>query len=285
LVFPRERIPLHAMVSSAGHEQRATADYDWHGLRRGEQPMALFQYTLRGAGKLRVGEREWTVRAGDAMLLHFPADNRYWWSPEIAAAETRAAKVTTAWEFFYVCLHGREALRLWREVEARLGPLVALAQDAAPVECAARIVREALRGELSSAAVASAHAYELAARLLAVRPAAATTVSSPHRAGLARARALVERELAAPLGVAELARAAGLSRFHFSRVFAADTGQTPAAWLATRRVQAAAQLLREGALPLKDIAARCGFADVHTFGKVFRRHTGQPPAQYRRSGG
>ncbi|MBC8039578.1 MAG: helix-turn-helix transcriptional regulator, partial [Opitutaceae bacterium] len=139
-------------------------------------------------------------------------------------------------------------------------------------------------GLIDSAPVASALAYELVALLLAER-AAPDPAAAPQARALARARSLVERDLSASLGVADLALAAGLSRFHFSRLFTAETGQTPAAWLATRRVQAAAQLLRNGDLPLKDIAARCGFADVHTFGKVFRRHTGRTPARFRRSGG
>lgn len=274
ILFAREGIELHAMLSSAGHELRASPDYDWHGLRRGEQAMVLFQYTLRGSGRLRVGEREWTVRPGEAMLLHFPADNRYW-LPDDAEEP---------WEFLYVCMHGREILRLWREVEKRLGPLRALAPDSPSVTCAARIVLAAHNDEITSAPVASALAYELATLLLA-EPAATQTATAPHTAAIARARDFAEQNLAAPLGVADLARAAGLSRFHFSRLFAAATGQAPAAWLTTRRVQAAAQHLREGRLPLKEIAARCGFADVHTFGKVFRRHAGETPARYRRNGG
>ncbi len=275
LVFPRDLLPLRASLGSVGRERRDSPEYDWHGLRRGDQEMALFQYTLRGTGRLRVGAHERTVTPGDAMLLHFPADNRYWFPAESSGA----------WEFLYVCLHGRDLLRLWREVESRLGPLAQLAPDSAPVACAVRIIAAGLREEIATPAESAALALELVARLLAVRPPAGSAALAPQAAALARARAYAEQDLAAPIGVAELARAAGLSRFYFSRLFTEETGQTPAAWLATRRVQSAAQLLRERVLPIKEIAARCGFTDVQTFGKVFRRHTGTTPGRYRRGGG
>ncbi len=262
---------LPALVDSVGHERRTTADYDFHGLKRGGRELALFQYTIRGAGRLRSGGREWTVRPGEALLLHWPHDHRYWLP---AGGE---------WEFIHLCLRGPELLRLWREVEARHGLCAALEPDSPPVRIAAAAVRSGLAGEFTSAYAASARAYELVMALLAARPKAAGG-ATPHTAALARARAHAERDLSAPLGVTDLARAAGLSRFHFSRLFAAETGQAPAAWLATRRVQAAAQWLRGSELPLKEIAQRCGFRDVHAFGRVFRRHTGLPPARYRRSG-
>lgn len=151
--------------------------------------------------------------------------------------------------------------------------------------CLERIVRAALRGEILTASAASALAYELAVHLLGERPAGDHRMAATHATALQRAREFAEKDLAAPLGVEDLARAAGLSRFHFSRLFAAETGQTPAAWLAARRVQMAAQWLRSGEMPIKEIARRCGFADVQPFGKVFRRLIGQPPASYRRHGG
>ncbi len=275
LVFPRHGLPLPAGISSAGHERRDSADYDWHGLKRGDAGVVLFQYTLRGSGRLRVASREWTVRRGEAMLLHFPADNRYWLPTD--AGEP--------WEFIYLCMHGRELLRIWREAESRLGPLVPLAADSPAVRCASRIVRAACRDEISSAAQSAALALELAAHLLAERPPASTGFLAPHAEAVARARSFADHHLPDRIGVEELARAAGLSRYHFSRLFAAEVGQSPAAWLATRRVQAAAQLLLASTLSIKEIAARCGFGDIHTFGKAFHRHTGTPPGRYRRSGG
>ena len=273
VVFPPGPLTAAARLGAVGHERRAEPGYDWHGLKRADGEFVLFQYTLRGAGRLRVGTEEREVRAGEAMLLRVPSDHRYW------------LPAGGSWEFIFVCLHGAEVLRLWAEAGRELGSLVPLAAGGAAVECAARIVTETRRGGVTSAAASAARAFELTACLLAEGAERPRIEASRRARALARAREHARKNLATPLGVAELARAAGMSRFHFSRSFAAETGRTPAAWLASLRVEAAAQWLVQGELPLKEIAARCGFADAQTFGKVFRRHTGRPPGAFRRGGG
>jgi AraC-like DNA-binding protein len=271
LLFPERALPLRAMLGSIGHAREATPGYDWHGLRRGRAEFALLQYTLAGRGRLRVQAREFDVGPGHAMLLHFPDDNRYW-LPEDSGG----------WEFFYVCLHGREILRLWQSIETRLGPLANLAPDSPAVACAARIVGRALRREVTDAFTASGLAYELVMALAA--EARHTHPAQILRPGLDKARRFAASHLARPLTVDDLAHEAGLSRYHFSRLFAQHTGLAPAAWLIEQRVKEAARLLRSTKLPLKHIATQCGFPNANYLGRVFRRHTGVPPAAYRRSG-
>ncbi|HEX3930051.1 MAG TPA: AraC family transcriptional regulator [Nocardioides sp.] len=61
---------------------------------------------------------------------------------------------------------------------------------------------------------------------------------------LRRARDHADRHYAEPLDLAALARVAGLSEFHFHRLFAATYGRTPAAYLSERRIERAQDLLR-----------------------------------------
>ncbi len=80
--------------------------------------------------------------------------------------------------------------------------------------------------------------------------------------------------------VADLAGRAGISPRHFARLFREEIGVTPSAWVERVRVEAARQLLEEG-LPPKLAGARCGFGDVETFRRAFRRRFGVSPAAYR----
>lgn len=262
---------LHAMLGSVGHARETSPRYDWDGLRRGRQEFALFQYTISGEGRLRVGGETRAVTPGSAMLLHFPADNRYW----LPAAGGH-------WRFIYLCLHGREVSRLWPQVEKGHGTLAELPADSEPVTLAAEIVRRVLRGEVATAFEGSALAYEWLMRMLAAAP--AREREHPHAEALERARRHAEAHFAEPLGVDDLAKIAGFSRFHFTRLFTAHTGSSPTAWLVDLRVKEAARLLRESRLSLKEIATRCGFSDAGFFGKTFAQRTGQPPGEYRRSG-
>ncbi len=259
------------MLGSLGHARETSARYDWDGLKRGRHEFVLFQYTISGCGRLRVGEVEHEVGSGTAMLLHFPAENRYW----LPASSAH-------WEFIYLCLHGREVMRLWSKLEKGHGPLATLAADSAPVKQAADIIRTALRGELGSPFAASALAYRWLMLMLDAAP--RKERASPHAPALERVRRYAEERFVEPLGVDDLAKVAGFSRFHFTRLFTAHVGSSPTAWLVELRVKEAARLLRETRLPLKEIAVRSGFKDSGYLGKVFLARTGQPPGSYRRSG-
>jgi AraC-like DNA-binding protein len=271
LFFSEKTVPLRAMLGTVGCSQETGPAYSWHGLKRGRAEFSLLQYTFSGRGRLRTGTVERDVLPGTAMLLHFPDDNHYWLPADSAG-----------WAFLFVCLHGREVARLWRSIETRLGPLPVLPPDARPVQITARIVRAALAGKIDSAYTASALAYELVMSLAA--EARAPQAGDHNQPAIERARLFADKHLHQPLTVDDLARQAGLSRYHFTRLFAAQTGLPPAAWIVGQRVREAAHLLRGTTLPLKDIAARCGFPNASYLGRVFRRHSGMPPASYRRSG-
>jgi AraC-like DNA-binding protein len=83
------------------------------------------------------------------------------------------------------------------------------------------------------------------------------------------------------IGVADLARAAGISPARFSERFKRETGITPADFLRRRRCERARDLLRTSQLPVTDLAFRLGFRSSQHFARVFRKYTGQSPREYR----
>jgi AraC-like DNA-binding protein len=108
-----------------------------------------------------------------------------------------------------------------------------------------------------------------------------------HRGGLARwqiARAteLMSGSPADAPGLSRLAEECGLSTRHFARAFRQSTGLPPHRWLLRHRVQRAKAMLRSQALPLADVALRCGFADQSHFTRVFGREVGMSPGRWRR---
>ena len=85
--------------------------------------------------------------------------------------------------------------------------------------------------------------------------------------------------------VAELARRMDVSPRHFARMFRTEVGMTPAAWVEVARVEAARRMLEDGHDTPKQVAARCGFADVDVLRRAFQRRVGVTPADYRRRHG
>jgi transcriptional regulator GlxA family with amidase domain len=100
-------------------------------------------------------------------------------------------------------------------------------------------------------------------------------------AHLRRARDLMDREYARPLDVTELARAALMSTGHFSRKFRAAYGETPYAYLMTRRIERAKALLRRGDLSVTEVCMAVGCTSLGSFSARFTELVGQTPTAYR----
>ena len=100
-------------------------------------------------------------------------------------------------------------------------------------------------------------------------------------ADLRRARDLMDREYARPLDVAALARAALMSTAHFSRQFRAAYGESPYAYLMTRRVERAKALLRRGDLSVTEVCLAVGCSSLGSFSARFTQLVGETPTAYR----
>jgi AraC-like DNA-binding protein len=100
-------------------------------------------------------------------------------------------------------------------------------------------------------------------------------------AHLRRARDLMDREYARPLDVAALARAALMSPAHFSRQFRAAYGETPYAYLMTRRIERAKALLRRGDRSVTEVCLAVGCTSLGSFSARFTQLTGETPTAYR----
>ncbi len=98
---------------------------------------------------------------------------------------------------------------------------------------------------------------------------------------LLRAKDLADARYFEPLGVDDLARAAGFSRAHFSREFRRTFGEAPHSYLLTRRLERAAALLRNTDGSVIDICFAVGLQSVGSFTTSFTRAYGMSPTAYR----
>jgi transcriptional regulator GlxA family with amidase domain len=108
-----------------------------------------------------------------------------------------------------------------------------------------------------------------------------TTEDLANLAHLRRARDLMDREYSRPLDVASLARAALMSSAHFSRQFRAAYGETPYAYLMTRRIERAKALLRQGELSVSEVCVAVGCSSLGSFSARFTELVGETPTGYR----
>jgi AraC-like DNA-binding protein len=99
---------------------------------------------------------------------------------------------------------------------------------------------------------------------------------------LRRARDHVDRHYAEPLDLAALAAVAGLSKYHFQRLFTATYGVSPAAHLSRRRVERAQDLLRSTNLTVTEVCHAVGFSSLGSFSTRFRELVGETPSEFQR---
>lgn len=111
----------------------------------------------------------------------------------------------------------------------------------------------------------------------------ATGLDLHHRDKVLKSAALIRENPGHVPPVSELARAAGYSVDHFSRVFLKVTGSRPQDYVVTARIERARQLLLESDLTVGMIAEALGFRDIFFFSRQFRQKTGQTPTAFRRS--
>ena len=103
----------------------------------------------------------------------------------------------------------------------------------------------------------------------------------PPARHLLRAKDLADARYFEPLTVDDLARAARLSRAHFSREFRREFGESPHAYLLTRRLERAASLLRATDRSVAEICFAVGLQSVGSFTSSFSRTYGVSPTAYR----
>lgn len=108
-----------------------------------------------------------------------------------------------------------------------------------------------------------------------------TLTPLPPARHLLRAKDLVDARYHDPLDVSDLARAAHLSTAHFSREFRRAFGETPYQYLLTRRLERAAELLRNTNYSVAEICLAVGLRSIGSFTTSFGRAFGLSPTAYR----
>lgn len=148
---------------------------------------------------------------------------------------------------------------------------------------------EGMEQDAPGGALVALRAFELVF-VLALRvalnrlTAGSPTLQALRHPAISRALLAVQTRFAEPWTLESLAREAGMSRSAFAATFRRLVGEAPARHLANRRMQEAARLLTDTALPLSGVPERVGYRSSVGFHLAFRRRHGLTPGEYRRVG-
>lgn len=267
ILFPSKTVHLHGMLVNCGHQYVDSDIYNYNGMNRGRREMAIWQYTLSGSGRLIIEGREYELNPGYAMMVHIPQEHRYFLP--------RGGE----WEFIFVSFNGSELMRLWNEAEKRIGPVAYFSEGVKTLGAFMNIFNASLNNQLENPFCASKLAYDFMMSIFEDYQVEKSGNKIPPFV-----KAVVDfcqEHIAEPLGVSDMAAAAGYSQYHFTRLFKQSQGMSPALFLKQLRLKHAERLLQTELMSINEIAFHCGFDDPSYFCKIFKKEYKYSPGEYR----
>jgi len=214
---------------------------------------------------------------GDVSLLTRAADSHWIWDKDIEVVHVYLGLDELAATCKQMYERDVQDVELHDEIRA---------DDPAIHRTAMLIAQEAAHGGAGSGLLVESLSCQLAVHIL--RRHAHVLFRETHaQEGLTfrqerAVRDYIHEHLGDDLTLDELAGSVALSRYHFARRFRVSTGTTPHEYVLQQRVARARTLLTRTNYSLLDIALTCGFADQSHLNRVFKKHAGVPPGQYRR---
>jgi AraC-like DNA-binding protein len=140
---------------------------------------------------------------------------------------------------------------------------------------------DAALGRVFTESVSLAIVSRLVSRHYAKPPRGQRATSELPRWRMTRVMEFVDAHLAEPIGLAEMAESAGLTRMHFASQFRKACGLRPHEYLLRRRIEHAQALLLGPHATVLDVALNCGFRSQAHFTTVFKRFVGETPCSWR----
>ncbi len=269
-------LPLPLAVSAGVERQDDPRRYAWDGENRSWDTKcptgaehAIVQISLAGEGRYADSDGERAVKPGQGFIAMVPSIHRYW-LPQGGP-----------WTFAWFAVAHRQLVERLRLHVAKHGAVFACLPGSALAARHGEMVEGLFRDSfLDDVAVEAAlwdflHELDRQADRLARPP-------EPKQNLLERVRAIVLADLACDLGTAGIAAKLGWHRVHFANRFRSTTGFTPAAYIAGLRLDEARRRLRTSDEPLDTIAVACGLGSASRLCRMFRRHFGGTPGQFRR---
>lgn len=265
-----ERSVVSVRLEGIGWEKAESGAYRWNGMKRGEEQVAIFQYTLSGRGEISMDGKIRSLPKHCAFICTVPGNHEYY----LPEGETH-------WEYFFLTLHGEDALRNWAVLEKKLGTVFELPPKSVPLELLSVLYDDIVRTSFADAYEISAALYRFILELHRFADAGSQVRSDDIPSPLKQAIAFIRERFHEDLTLDELADASGLTKYHFCRAFQKNLGIKPMQYVRKVRIERAVWLLRHTDLKIARIGEACGYAHANYFIRTFRSVVGMTPGEYR----
>lgn len=231
----------------------------------------LIHVVRGGKGRFVVGEREWTLHAGDGFLIC--PDQITWYG----------ADWEDPWQYAWIGFSGSRAAQVLLAAGLDVTHPIFHTQARALQDCLLRFE------QATQAGVAREHRFLGALHLFFADLIEGAGPQRKEGEGAGRRTAYVKQaedyfrmNYARSIGIADAAAHVGLDRSYFSEIFRMETGIPPRDFLIGLRMEKACRFMQNPALSIADIARSVGYEDPLLFSKIFRKHQGLSPSQFKK---
>ncbi|MFD2193228.1 AraC family transcriptional regulator [Oceanobacillus bengalensis] len=266
----QERI---AGIHTLGWEIRNSTDYDWDGRKRWETGKVIFQYTIKGEGEIIINDDKIRLKPGEAFFVNIPSNHRYYLPED-----------SDGWEFVHITLYGEEVRRNFEEITKSYGNILRMDEDTSPIQLIFNLYTKAVHNEIHDAYEVSSYAYTFLMELhryLYKKKEEENNKEWPE--SITKAVYFIHRNFQEPISLDEIVEEAGISKYHFSRLFHETLHITPLNYVTKIRIEKSIELLRNNDVTIEEISRRVGYSNGNYFSKVFRSAIGVSPGKYRNS--
>jgi AraC family transcriptional regulator len=266
---PPESVGLPIYWAAIGEERRDSPSYRWDGLKRGSGNHLLFQLTLAGEGRIRIGtSAPQSLGPGTGFLARLPSDHCYYYE-----------KGNPAWHFIWAMWSGPALGAIWESISKTFVRPVVMS----PASPEVRLLRATIRSQTdggNNSPLDSVDAYRF---LLTVCEGGSHQLVAGKRPVIStRIDRVYRGRPGVTIGKDGLARQLNLSRFQLYRASKKEFGISPKEWIARQKVHRACNLLKRRTLSVSAVAREVGIPDANYFARFFRNRTGHTPRDWRR---
>jgi transcriptional regulator GlxA family with amidase domain len=227
----------------------------------------VWQYTISGRGVIDLKDGRHDLLPGSLMIVSVPGPHVYYLPED-----------SDHWEFVFLVMIGREAIRITRMIERNLGNILSTGDSPGTAALLYEILDKLFSGKIHDPFVNSCYTYRICMTLLEEL---GDTGSALREQPFAELIEFLKDNLRRDISVEEMAEVMHLSRSHFTRIFSEEMGTSPRMYLEDLRLKTAIGLLFDEHISVKETAIRCGIYDVNYFCRIFRKRYGISPGKYK----
>lgn len=281
----KNKYPRHPLIESIGYERRERMDdlkYIWE-CKKSNESVCIFQYTVAGCGELKINEKTYKQSAGDVFLIERPGPYKYYLAPDSDLWEFKFINFTfpmmTFWNpivssfghIFSLRDENNDIMRLFNQIFAMVeGSLEEIEIDGKTI-IQTRPFETFLDNSMQAYQfITTVHKYLLQ-----------NGISSNGAESVQLCIEYICSNYNKNITNYDIAQAGFISPYYLNKRFKEVVGETPLQYLTKIRLKNAMTMLHNPDYTIDTIARQCGFQNANYFTKVYKKHTGLTPSEFR----